>query len=124
MTTKLSPQITAFKWGRVDVDGFSEPFRDVKLYPVGARAWDWSETGTRHQPGIQPADVTELLEHGATVVVLSKGVLEKLYTMPETIAMLEERGVTVHVLQTEQAVEKYNELCATEAVGALIHSTC
>ncbi|MEL6149596.1 MAG: MTH938/NDUFAF3 family protein [Chloroflexota bacterium] len=124
MTAKPSPQITAFKWGRVDVAGFDTPFRDVKLYPGGAREWDWSETGTHHQPGIQPTDVVDLLEHGATVVVLSKGVLEKLHTMPETITELESKGITVHILQTEQAVEKYNELCATDAVGALIHSTC
>ena len=29
----------------------------AKLYPGGARAWDWRETGTRHRPGIQPADI-------------------------------------------------------------------
>ncbi len=119
-----SPKITAFKWGRVDVAGFDAPFRDVKLWPGGAREWDWSEHDTHHQPGIQPADVEELLEHGATVVVLSKGVHEKLFTMPETLQMLQQRGVTAHVLQTEAAVEKYNELSEREAVGALIHSTC
>jgi hypothetical protein len=124
MSKAQSPKITAFKWGRVDVEGFDKPFRDVKLYPGGAREWDWSETGTHHQPGIQPADVTELLDKGATVVILSKGVDEKLFTMPETLEMLEEKGITAHVLQTERAVEKYNELCASESVGALIHLTC
>jgi hypothetical protein len=66
-------------------------FKDAKLFPGGAREWDWSETGTAHVPGIQPTDVTELLEHGATVVVLSKGVYERLRVCPETLKMLSDR---------------------------------
>lgn len=120
-----SPKITHFEWGQVVVEGWRSPFKDVKLYPGGARAWDWSETGTRHVPGIQPADVEELLVQGATVVVLSKGVHERLQTCPETLEMLAARGVVTHVLQTEAAVAKYNQLCGESvAVGALIHSTC
>jgi hypothetical protein len=47
--------------------------KDFKLYPGGGRKWDWRETGTQHVPGIQPSDVQELLDHGATVVVLTRG---------------------------------------------------
>ncbi|MEO0564731.1 MAG: Mth938-like domain-containing protein [Chloroflexota bacterium] len=120
-----SPQITAFKWGRVDVKGFDAPFKDVKLWPGGARAWDWNETGTRHVPGIQMDDVQELLDHGADVIVLSKGVHERLQTMDITLSELVALTVEIHQLQTEQAVEMYNELAAAgRAVGALIHSTC
>jgi hypothetical protein len=49
---------------------------------------------------------------------------EKLYTMPETLAYLQEHSIETHVLQTEAAIEKYNELCETRRVAALIHSTC
>jgi len=38
--------------------------------------------------------------------------------------LLEGRGVSAHVRQTEEAVDLYNELRETEKVGALIHSTC
>lgn len=124
MAQKHSPQVTHFEWGHVEVEGFAEPFKDVKLYPGGARAWDWNDTGTRHDPGIQPADVEELLTHGATTIILSKGVQERLGVCQETLEMLAARGVTVHVLQTEQAIAQYNALCGTEPVGALIHSTC
>lgn len=58
-----SPRITDFVWGRISVG--DRVFKDAKLWPGGAREWDWTETGTRHEPGIQPADVAELLEHGA-----------------------------------------------------------
>ncbi|NIR62110.1 MAG: hypothetical protein GWO02_22835 [Gammaproteobacteria bacterium] len=118
-----SPAIEHLAWGRTTVAGHGS-FKDAKLYPGGAREWDWRETGTRHVPGIQPADVEELLEHGARTVVLSKGVWERLQVCPETLEMLERGGVTFHVLQTERAVELYNRLCQTEPVGGLFHSTC
>jgi hypothetical protein len=121
---RLSPRIIHFEWGRLDIEGMGT-FRDAKIHPGGARNWDWSETGTHHNPGIQPADVQELIENGAQVIVLSKGVHEQLMVMPETLAYLQENGITTYVLQTEAAVEKYNELCAAGvAVGALIRSTC
>jgi hypothetical protein len=119
----VSPRITRISWGRLEVDG-EATFKDAKLFPGGAREWDWRETGTRHVPGIQPADVEELLERGATAVVLSKGILERLQVCPETLALLEDRGVCVHVLQSDQAVRRYNELRRTERVAGLFHSTC
>jgi hypothetical protein len=118
-----SPRITHLSWGRLEVED-RPPFKDAKLFPGGAREWDWSETGTAHVPGIQPSDVTELLAHGATVVVLTKGVYERLRVCPETFELLSDRGVAVHVLQTEEAVRVYNRLADTEPVGGLIHSTC
>jgi hypothetical protein len=118
-----SPRIAGCRWGWVSIDGHGT-FKDAKLYPGGARAWDWHETGTRHDPGIQPADVFELLEHGAEVVVLSEGVLRMLKVCPETLALLREKGIRVHFLPTGEAVTTYNLLRETERVGALIHSTC
>ena len=74
---RSSPRISSCRWGRVSIDGYGA-VKDAKLYPGGARAWDWRETGTRHGPGIQPADVVELLDRGASVVVLSTGVFQRL----------------------------------------------
>jgi hypothetical protein len=119
-----SPRVTHLSWGRLEVEGADCPFKDAKLFPGGARAWDWRETGTNHEPGIQPADVEELLEHGATAVVLSKGFDERLRVTRDALRMLEDRGVSAHVRQTEEAIRLYNELVETERVGALIHSTC
>ncbi len=119
-----SPKITHLSWGRLKIEGQDSPFKDAKLFPGGAREWDWNETGTDHEPGIQPADIEELLEHGATTVVLSKGFYERLQVRRETLQELEERNVSAHVEQTEEAVRLYNELSKSEKVGALIHSTC
>ena len=118
-----SPRVTAVSWGRIEVEGLGEG-KDVKLYPGGGREWDWAETGTRHNPGIQPADVEELLEHGATTVVLSQGMDKMLNVDPATLEYLDQRSVTVHVAQTREAVEIYNKLAGHAPVGGLFHSTC
>jgi hypothetical protein len=118
-----SPLITHLSWGRLEVEG-GRRFKDAKLFPGGAREWDWSETGTDHVPGIQPEDVQELLQHGAKVVVLSTGIDERLQVCPRTLEMLKQRGVDFHVLQTQQAVDLYNKRRAKERVAGLFHSTC
>lgn len=122
--TTHSPKVTHLSWGRLEAEGEDRPFKDAKLFPGGARDWDWNETGTRHEPGVQPADAEELLDRGSTVVILSKGFHERLRVPQETLRALEDRGITVHVGETEEAVRLYNELRETEKVGALIHSTC
>jgi hypothetical protein len=75
-------------------------------------------------PAFRPADVQELIEHGAKTVVLSKGVWERLQVCPETLEVLSENDIQVEVLQTEAAVERFNELRENIAVGGLFHSTC
>jgi hypothetical protein len=118
-----SPRITHTSWGRIDVECLGTG-RDFKLYPGGGRTWDWTETDTHHDPGIQPADVRELLDHGSRVVILSRGRLLALRTCPETLQMLRDQGITCHIKETSAAVELYNRLAQTEAVGGLFHSTC
>lgn len=119
----VSPAVTSVRWGIVEVEGYA-PFKDVKLYPGGARAWDWGETGTRHSPGVQPADVEEFLDRGAEIVVISTGMLRRLQVQPSTLEYLAAAGVTSHVLPTKQAVARYNELRSTARVASVIHSTC
>jgi len=121
---KPSPKISHLSWGKLNIEDQGKIYKDAKLFPGGSREWDWNETGTSHSPGIQPADVEELLDHGSQVVVLSRGIYKRLKVCPETLEFLKNRDVEVHVLQTEDAVKKYNELAETEPVGALIHSTC
>lgn len=122
-TNNLSPKVNSIEWGSIIIDD-GHRHKDAKLYPGGSRAWDWNETGTRHSPGIQPGDVEELLEHGAEVIILSKGFNKRLKTSDETEQFLDQKGIPYHILQTESAVEKYNELRKDHNVGALIHSTC
>ena len=119
-----SPRITHLSWGRMEIDGLGIG-KDFKLWPGGGREWDWQETGTHHVPGIQPADVTELLDNGSQTIVLTRGMLLMLRTCQETLDLLEEKRITVHIAETKAAADIYNGLASRgEAVGGLFHSTC
>ena len=122
-SARSSPRIISLAWGNMEIEGLGSG-SDFKLWPGGGRAWDWSEKGTHHVPGIQPTDVEELLGNGSRVVVLSRGMQLALQTCSETLRMLRERGIPYHLEETNAAAALYNQLAETEAVGGLFHSTC
>ena len=118
--SRSAPRITHLSWGRIEVEGYGA-FKDARVHPAGAEEWDWNETGTRHSPGVQPADVRPLLERGARAVIIGTGFYERLEVQHETLRMLEQKGVTVYVRQSEEAARLLTEI---EGCSALIHSTC
>lgn len=118
-----APRIVGLAWGHIALEG-GQSFKDAKIFPGGAREWDWRETGTHHVPGIQPSDVQELIDHGAQAVVLSTGVWKRLGVCPETLEVLAKNGVAFEVMQTEAAVKRFNEFRERLPVGGLFHSTC
>lgn len=119
-----APRIEHAAWGRPVVSGLGRG-KDFKLWPGGGRPWDWRETGTRHVPGIQPADVAELLDHGAAIVVLSRGMGCALQTQQATLDHLAAHGVDYRWAETSEAVAIYNRLADNGyRVGGLFHSTC
>ena len=94
------------------------------FYPGGGQAWNWTVTGTRHEPGIQPADVATLLDHGATVVVLSAGMHQQLGVDPATLDLLDQRGIAWHRAETDRGGRDLQPAGRDEPVGGLFHSTC
>ncbi len=119
-----SPRIDELSWGRMAIDGVGTG-KDFKLWPGGGREWDWTETGTHHVPGIQPADVEELLANGSQAIVLTWGMLLRLQICSRTMSFLEAKGIDVYVAETKKAAQIYNDLASQgEAVGGLFHSTC
>lgn len=119
-----APRITGVSWGSLSVEGREAPYRDAKLWPGGSREWDWNETGTRHVPGVQPADVEEVVANGAEVVVVARGMNGALEVKDETVRALEEEGVELVVARTEEAVRRYNQLRESRPVGGVFHTTC
>jgi len=119
--------ITSLTWGNIEVqiDAKQHVFKDCKLWPGGGREWKWGETGTHHRPGIQPADVEEILSHGVDVLILTRGQLGKLGVADETKALLTQKGIQVHVVNTKKAVDLFNRLTKQGMrVGGLFHTTC
>jgi hypothetical protein len=119
--------ITALSWGQMEVtiNGEKQHYRDCKIWPAGAREWRWEETGTHHSPGIQPADIEEILEHEPEAVVLGRGQLGRLNMCAETEALLHKRGISYHIEKTGKAIALFNDLINQgKRVGGLFHSTC
>ncbi|XP_054868154.1 mth938 domain-containing protein isoform X1 [Amphiprion ocellaris] len=129
LTTRVkkmsSPQIRSLSWGLMTVEGSSAPYKDCKVWPGGSRGWDWRETGTDHRPGVQPADLEEVLKKGVDLLVIGRGMSEALQVPSATLDFVQQKGVEVRVLQTEKAVAEYNKLAVQGAkVGGVFHSTC
>jgi len=117
------PVITNFLWGRIE-DSAGRVFKDARVFPGGATEWDWRKTGTRHVPGIQIADVEDLLSTQPETVILTRGVELVLQVPDRTVQFVRDAGPQVLVLQSEAAVAEYNRRVRTERVVAVVHSTC
>lgn len=118
-----SPRIIRLDWGSIETEVGT--FKDAKLWPGGGREWDWRETGTSHRPGVQPGDVTELLEHGVERIIVGSGQTGRLSVSAETYQAVENAGAAIEVSQSAEAVDRYNAAVEIgEAVGTLVHSTC
>lgn len=118
-----NPSIASFRWGQI-VDASGRVFKDARLFPGGAEEWDWRRTGTRHDPGIQAADLADLLAAKPDMIILSRGVDLVLRVPQATIDFAREHARSVLVLQSAEAVAAYNRVVMSERVVALIHSTC
>ena len=117
------PRILELNWGSIKTEAGT--FRDAKLWPGGGRNWDWHETGTRHRPGVQAADVTELLEHGADTIVVGCGQQGRLLVTDELRGHLAEHAASLVVEETRDAIATCHRLLDEgRRVGALIHTTC
>jgi len=119
-----SPRILSLGWGRMEVEMLGNG-KDFKLWPGGGRPWNWSETGTGHSRGIQIDDVRELIEHGAKVIILTRGMLLRLRVPDRTRHFLEKYNIQVVVASTKEGVKIYNEYSEKNVpVAGLFHSTC
>lgn len=119
--------IEHIKWGEITVDDNGKRIvyqGDAKLWPHGSKKWDWGKTGTHHNPGIQIADIQELMDK-TDIIILTRGMDLVLQVPQETIDYAKKLGKQVYVGQTEQMVSTYNELVkAGKKVAGVFHSTC
>jgi len=123
----IACRISSFAWGKMEIAVGEErrSYKDCMIWPGGAAPWNWKETGTEHTPGIQPADLKEILKHDVEVIVFGLGVFRRLGVCPEILQVLQEAGIACHALDTAQAVSLFNELSSQGGkVGGLFHSTC
>ena len=118
--------ITKARWGAIQFGSEREVFKDVICYPEGHVRWDWAKTNTHHVPGIQIADIEQLLEKSnVELILLSSGFEDKLQIMDETLNYLKKKNIKYIFQDTSRIISEFNwELMKGTKVGALIHSTC
>lgn len=120
------PIITSFRWGQIICQHHNQAVicKDAIITPDFVTEWDWSQDGTRHNPGITPHAAAMLLS-SCNHVILTRGVQLVLQVKSDTLNLLKSHGKSFEVLQTEQAIARYNELARKGVrVGGLFHSTC
>ena len=120
------PTIEHIEWGKITVLNHNKKmiYKDAKLWPGVSKEWDWGITNTRHNPGIQIADIREFLD-AVDIVILTRGMDLVLQVPASTIEYAEKLGKKVYVGETKKMVTKYNKLVKQgKRVGGVFHSTC
>lgn len=106
-----NPTVLSHKWGSITVlyNGKVSIYRDCKLFPGGSKEWDWKETGTRHNPGIQVADLYDIEKYidNNTVIILSRGVSKVLNITRGIIDYLKNNNYEYIIEQTDNAINLY-----------------
>lgn len=110
--------IEDYSFGHIVIDG-TEHERDVIILPDRVVANWWRKDG--HGLAIEDFDdvIDELPDH----LVVGNGAYGRMKPDPKTIAELEARGITVDVLETNDAVGLYSDLDPATTAAAL-HLTC
>jgi hypothetical protein len=110
-------------WGKVTVQG--KTYGDIVITNKTVKPWDWNIDGTRHKPGITIKAVDHFIKAGCTDVILTEGMHRQLQVPKNTIEYLQDNGIHVLVLSSENGVPKYNDMIKNNCkVGMLLHTTC
>jgi|GEM_PF-1605604 hypothetical protein len=130
MDRNASSSGSVCSWGKLFLyEGKAiKQFKDAKVWAgkqnALAKEWDWSLTGTRHTPGVQPADLYEFIDQ-VDEVILTRGVESVLQVPQATIDYVRSKGKVCHVGETPDMIELFNKLVDQDKkVGGLFHSTC
>lgn len=112
------PVITDYRFGHIVIDG-REHSKDVIVLPDRVVTNWWRKDG--HSLVIE--DLSEVIEQLPPKLVVGSGAYGRMRPDPGAIEALEARGISVEVLPTEYALERYRELDPATSAAAL-HLTC
>jgi hypothetical protein len=112
------PVIDAYRFGSIVIDGRAYS-RDVIVLPRRVVANWWRKDG--HSLVIE--DLAEVINELPPNLIVGSGAYGRMQPDPSAIDELERRGVTVEILSTDVAVDRYRQLDPTTAAAAL-HLTC
>ena len=113
------PHIDTYRFGRITID--KETYtRDVIILPGRViRGW-WRRVGHN----LQPADLEEVLVAAPAVLIVGQGTFRRMLVTDETLLVLEQAGIKLIALSTNDACEEYNQLRGRGNTAAALHLTC
>ena len=112
------PVINHYRFGHIVIDD-REHSKDVIILPDRVIPNWWRKDG--HSLVI--ADLAEVVDELPSTLIVGCGAYGRLEPDPRAIVELEERGIAIEVLPTEDAVNRYRQLDTRNAAAAL-HLTC
>lgn len=113
------PKIESYRFGHIEIDGVTH-HRDVILLP-GSVQGNWRrKTGHR----LYVDDLEAVWLASPKVLVVGLGASSQMSIPSETLRALEEAGIELIALPTEEACKRYNALRGRGDVAAALHLTC
>jgi hypothetical protein len=112
------PEIDAYGFGRVTIDGREETHDVIVLPGRVVRGW-WRKEGH----GLVLEDLDEVLDELPERLLVGTGAYGQLRPDPGALETLRARGIEVEVLPTADAVRRYAQLDPRRTAAAL-HLTC
>ncbi len=115
--------IEEYRFGHINVDG-TVYTDDVIISPDGVNDSWWREKG--HE--VCEADLEPVWEQNPDILVVGTGARGVMKVLPDAHQTMEKKCDQVHVMRTDEAVERYNQLAEKERdrrrVVAALHLTC
>ena len=113
------PRIDSYRFGRIVIDG--EPHsKDVILLPDRVIPRWWRQEGH----SLSPADLEEIIKSKPETLIIGQGAFSRMHVPGATRRWLEDAGITVIALPSEETCERYIELREGTRIAAAIHLTC
>lgn len=112
-------KLSNYHFGHVETDT-NEYDTDIVVMDDWVHDW-WRQDGHN----LIPDDLDELLQRDPDHIVIGNGASGRMNVPGRTKSALEEAGVDVEVHQTDQAIDRYNQLQDKENnVAGAFHLTC
>ncbi|MFW6457647.1 MAG: Mth938-like domain-containing protein [Planctomycetota bacterium] len=115
--------IESYHFGQIKVDG-AVYTNDVIISPDGVNDSWWREKG--HE--VSTVDLEPMLAVSPDILIIGTGVRGVMKVRPDARQTLEQKCDQVHIMVTDEAVERYNQLQSKEQgqrrVVAALHLTC
>ena len=115
-------RIEDYSFGRIVVDGTTYT-KDIKIIKGEVVPKWWRESGHL----LQYQDIEDIVAAEPDLLIVGTGSPGRLKIDPELPSLLEQKGIKMEILPTQQAIERFNTLVekqGTDRIAAALHLTC